>query len=131
MKLLTRDTDYAVRALSFIASRDGIVTASRLVKITGIPRPFLRKILQILSKKGFVKSYKGIGGGFKLSRPAKKMSLVDIIEIFQGPLKLNECFFKKRICPNRRTCPLKQKVDRIEKYVISELEAITIGSLLT
>ena len=129
MKLLTRDTDYAIRALSSMASAGELVTADGLVKKTGIPKPFLRKILQVLGKKGFVKSYKGIGGGFKLSIPGKNIKLVDIMEIFQGPVKLNECFFKKNLCPNRRTCPLKRKIDKIEKYVVSELKSITIGSL--
>ncbi|MFA6079076.1 MAG: Rrf2 family transcriptional regulator [Candidatus Omnitrophota bacterium] len=129
VKLLTRDTDYAIRALSSMGSSGELVTADDLVKKTGVPKPFLRKILQILGKKGFVKSYKGIGGGFRLSLPGNSIKLVDVMEIFQGPLKLNECFFKKMVCPNRATCPLKKKVDKIEKYVVSQLEAITIGSL--
>ncbi len=131
MKLITRDTDYAVRALCFIAKRKkDIVSVTELVKKLRIPRPFLRKILQILNTRGLLESYKGQGGGFKLARSAKKIFLVDLIEIFQGPFKLNECFFKRTICPHRRDCSLKEKIDSIERHVVSELKSITIASLL-
>ena len=131
MKLITRDTDYALRALCFIARhRKEIVSVRELVKKLKIPKPFLRKILQILNKKRILKSYKGKGGGFLLGVPASKIFLVDLIEIFQGPLRLNECFFKKMACPNTKTCGLKKKIDNIERYVIRELNSITLTSLL-
>ncbi len=131
MKLITRDTDYAIRALIFIAQAEKkIVSASELVKKLKIPRPFLRKILQVLNKKKLLKSYKGKGGGFVLAARPNKIFLLDLIEIFQGRLRLNECIFKKRICPNIKTCRLKKIIDSIQKYVISELRDVTLGLLL-
>lgn len=131
MKLLTRNTDYGIRALCFIADAKGrVVPVPELVKALKIPRPFLRKILQALTKSGFIRSYKGIGGGFELSMPADKLYIVEVAKVFQGAFNLNECFLNKKICPNRKTCPLKKKIDRIEKNVISELGSITIGQLL-
>lgn len=131
MKLLTRDTDYAIRALSYIAKRKKeIVTVKQLCKSLKIPRPFLRKILQTLNKKKLLKSYKGKGGGFILSRAANRIFVIDLIRVFQGPVKLSEHIFKKGICPHIKTCILKRKLDAIEKYVIARLKAITITSLL-
>lgn len=130
MKLITRDTDYAVRAVSFIAaSKKEVVSAAELQKNLKIPRPFLRKILQILNKQGLLRSYKGRGGGFTLARPAKRIALTDLIKIFQGSLRLNECAFVKKVCPNMRTCQLRKKIDSIERYVISELRSVSIASL--
>ena len=131
MKLITRDTDYALRALCAIAKKkDKIVSVTELVKALKIPRPFLRKILQALNKSGILKSYKGPGGGFKLYRSIDKILLVDVIEAYQGKLRLNECFFKKLTCPNTKTCALKKKIDRIEKSVLRQLRSISIKSLL-
>ncbi|MCK4532915.1 Rrf2 family transcriptional regulator [bacterium] len=131
MKLITRDTDYAVRALCFISgSKKNRVSVGELVGVLKIPRPFLRKILQILNKKKLLKSYKGQGGGFALVKSHDKILLTDLMKIFQGPLKLNECVFKKQVCPNIKTCKLKKKIDKIEKYVISELKGITLAHLL-
>mgnify|MGYP001571464584 CR=1 FL=1 len=131
MKLITRDTDYAVRAVCYIAkSKKKILSASDLVKALKIPQSFLRKILQILNKKRILKSYKGLGGGFVLSEQPEKIYLLDIIEAFQGKLQLNECLFKKMSCPNKSTCCLRKKMQAIERNVISDLESVTLSSLL-
>lgn len=133
MKLITRDTDYAIRALCFIArqkEKEKKVSVPDLVKELKIPRPFLRKILQILNKKGILKSYKGLGGGFLLAGPPDKIFLLDLIGVFQGSLQLNECIFKKKLCPNRAICALRHKILSIEKDVFLELKSITIASLL-
>lgn len=131
MKLITRDTDYAARALVFIAQKNNRVTSvAELVKELKIPRPFLRKILQALNKNGLLKSYRGQGGGFLLSLPAEKIFMTDLIRTFQGPLRINECFFRKRLCPERSVCALRKKIGNIEKYVIGELNNITVASLV-
>ena len=131
MKLITRDTDYALRALCFFAKcKKEIVPVSELVKELKIPGPFLRKILQVLNKKKVLRSYKGQGGGFLLALPANRIFLADLIKIFQGPLRLNECFFKKMACPDNKTCALKKKIDTLEKYILKELNSVTLASLL-
>lgn len=131
MKLITRDTDYALRAICSIAKHKGkVVSVADLVKESKIPRPFLRKILQVLNKKGILHSYKGIGGGFVLAIEPRKIFLTDLIRIFQGEFRLNECFFKKAKCPHTAGCPLRKKICDIEAYVVKELKLINIGSLL-
>ena len=131
MKLISRNTDYAVRAVCYITrQKDKVVSVTDLVKALKIPKPFLRKILQTLNRKGILISSKGKGGGFMLGRPADRIYLLGLVEAFQGTFSLNECKFKKEICPNRRSCFLKKKIDEIERSVISELKAITIGSIL-
>jgi Rrf2 family protein len=131
MKLITRDTDYAVRALCFLAAtKEKRVPVGALVRELRIPRPFLRHILQVLNKKGILKSYKGLGGGFELSVVPKRIFLVDLIRAFQGPLKLNECIFKRKVCPDRNKCALRAKINAIENRAVSELSSITIASLL-
>lgn len=131
MKLITRDTDYAIRALCYITKRKKeIVAVTDLVRNLKIPGPFLRRILQKLNREGLLKSYKGKGGGFILSRAPSSIFVTDLIRIFQGLGKLNEHIFKKGICPRISTCALKKRLDAIEKHVISELKSINISSLV-
>ncbi len=131
MKLITRDTDYAIRSLCFIAkSKKDIVCVSSLVEALKIPRPFLRKILQLLDRKGILESHRGLGGGFSLRKSADSIFLFGLIKIFQGAFSLNECFLKKLPCPNKSNCILRKKINGIERYVISQLRPITIASLL-
>ncbi len=131
MKLITRNTDYAVRALCFIAEqKQEVISAGQLVKSLEIPHPFLRKILQSLNKEGLLNSSKGKGGGFTLALPPEKISLMDVMKIFQGPIRLNECKFKKSDCPHISDCLLKKEIDGIEKEVIVKLKVITIASII-
>lgn len=131
MKLITRNTDYAIRAICFMAeNKKEITSVSELVEKLKIPRPFLRKILQALNKKGVLTSFKGKSGGFKLRRKPQDIFITDLIEAFQGPIELNRCIFKKKLCSSVDKCILKGKIEEIEQRVVSELGLITIGSLL-
>ena len=132
MNLITRDVDYAIRALCCIAKgKEGLHSVAEIAKCLKIPRPFLRKILQVLNKGNIVHSYKGKGGGFKLAIQPDKISLVDIITLFQGPISLNDHTFKRKKCPHFKKCNVKSKLDRVEKIMVSELKAITIGNIIS
>jgi len=131
LKLITRDTDYAIRSLCFIArSRLKVVPVSELVKNLKIPRPFLRKTLQKLNKLGFLRSFKGRGGGFSLGYSLNTISLFDLINAFQGPVVLNKCIFNKKTCPEIKRCPLKKRIDNLERDLIYKLKSVTIKHLL-
>ncbi len=130
MKLITRNTDYALRALCYMSKQKDIVTVGQLVKRLGVPRPFMRKILQQLNKERILESYKGRGGGFKLKVTPEKIYIIEIMRIFQGQVGLNGCFLKKDVCPNKGKCVLRKKIRSIEEGVLEQLRQITIASLI-
>jgi Rrf2 family protein len=131
LKLITRDTDYAVRAVCHIAKFQGRpVSVDELVVSLKIPRAFSRKILQALSKNKILKSFRGKSGGFMLNAPIEEIYLTNIMKIFQKRGKINECIFKKRVCPNIKKCILRKKLIKIEKYIFSEMSHINMYSLL-
>ncbi|MDP2941851.1 MAG: Rrf2 family transcriptional regulator [Candidatus Omnitrophota bacterium] len=131
MKLITRDTDYAARALAFMAKEgEGVFSVGRLSEKLKVPRPFLRKILQVLHKKGLLAARKGREGGFWLARPAEKIFLMDLWRVFQGSFTLNECNLESAPCPRIGYCPLRRKLKGIERYVERQLKPITVASLL-
>ncbi len=130
MKLINRDTDYALRALIHIAKNSQRLSVTEMASKLDIPKPFLRKILQILNKEGVLNSYKGKGGGFLLAIPPKKILLADLIKIFQGPVKLTACVIKERICQDIKTCPLRKRIRALEKHVVSELKSTTLDDLI-
>ena len=131
MNLIARSTDYSIRALCYIVkSNKDIVSVKELVESLEMPGPFLRKVLQELSRKGILRSHKGKNGGFILATRPEKIYISKLIEIFQGPIKLQEHTFRKKICPEIKSCVLKKKIDEIEKYTISRLSSLSIASLL-
>jgi Rrf2 family transcriptional regulator, cysteine metabolism repressor len=85
---LTSQSEYALLALVFLARQnDSVITpADRIAKAQSIPIKFLEQILSVLKRAGLVKSVKGMRGGYKLSRPAAKISLAEVIRIFEGAL---------------------------------------------
>lgn len=130
MKLITRDSDYAIRALCCIAAVEGLVSVRYLSDELSMPYPFLRKILQSLTQAGLLFSIKGRGGGFKLARPAKKISVFEVVKIFQGEFILTEHTFKGKICPRFNACKLKKQLDSIEKNLMVKLKKINIDSII-
>jgi Rrf2 family protein len=84
LKILTRDTDYAIRAIAELAKvKEGLVNVDELARSTGVPRAFLRKILQTLTRKKVIVSVKGRNGGFRVMNRAGDINL-ELIKIFKA-----------------------------------------------
>ncbi len=131
MRVITKDTDYALQALLFIAkSKDKLVSASELSNQLKISRQFLRKILHLLQTKRILKSTKGIKGGFCLNKPPSRISLIDLIKVFQGKVDFTNCLFNHKICPNQKTCILRKEIKTIESYAVKRLKSLTLEKLL-
>jgi Rrf2 family protein len=131
MKLLTKETDYAIRAIMNLARNyDGFASSRDIATAEAIPLHFLRRILQRLIREKLVDSREGAAGGVRLRRMPEKIHLDDIIRLFQGDIQLAECMFRKRICSNRKTCVLRKRIHKIEQMVNDEFAGITIADLL-
>ena len=89
MRLNAR-VDYALRAVVELAAAGGTadrpVTAERLATAQEIPPKFLESILLQLRRAGFINSQRGPDGGYWLARPAREISLADVIRVIDGPL---------------------------------------------
>ena len=131
MQLLTKNTDYAIRALIYLARNDDRYVSSREIsKEDRIPLPYLRRILQRLSREGIIVTREGASGGIKLAKPPQDIRVTQVMELFQGEVQLVKCMFRKVYCHNRENCVLRKRLRRIEENVIAELKDITIGSLV-
>ena len=131
MKLLTKNSDYAIRALLVLA-RDtkAFISARQIAKEQNIPYQFLRRILQELIRNKLVISREGSGGGVRINKSPKRIKASEIIKIFQGDICISECMFRRDICQNRMKCTLRKQIQRIERIVREEFTGITILSLL-
>ena len=86
--------------------------------------------MQLLGKNGFVESRKGPGGGFILLKKPEEILLIELIKLFQGPVCLNQCVFKKKVCANRSTCFLSKKLGEIEEYAYLVLSRINLKEII-
>jgi Rrf2 family protein len=131
MKVLNKETDYAVRALISLGLKpEGWVSAKAISDEQGIPYQFLRRILQELIRQGLVLSKEGAGGGVRLGKNPVEIGVAEVIEIFQGKVQVSECMFRKQLCSNRANCVLRHEIMRIEQMVNQEFAKVTIGKLI-
>ncbi len=135
IKLINRNTDYAVQALCYMARREHkhkphVTSVSELVEELKVPRAFIRKIMQILNNESVLLSKRGWGGGFRLAREPKKISLLEVVKVFQGPIKLSECVLQKEACPNKNNCFLRRRLGTIEQFINIQLKPITIEGMI-
>ncbi|MBI5588265.1 MAG: Rrf2 family transcriptional regulator [Deltaproteobacteria bacterium] len=91
MLQITREGEYAFRAVLYLASRPvGLLSrVSEIAEAAEIPSSYLSKIMRRLCAAGLVKSYRGPKGGFVLARPAESITLREAIEAVEGPISSN------------------------------------------
>jgi Rrf2 family transcriptional regulator, cysteine metabolism repressor len=131
LKLITKHTDYAIRALVHLAGRGGqTVAVSEIAQSENIPEKFLKRLMLTLKNNKYILTKEGKGGGVTLAKSPEKIFILDIMRLFQGEFQISDCMFKKDKCPNRRSCMLRGKVKAIEFNVVKQFREITISSLL-
>ncbi len=86
---LTRASQYAVHALAYMASLEGNrpMPSHLVAQAQGIPERFLLKVLLPLVSVGVLRSLKGPNGGYQLARSPREISLLEIVEAIDGPIR--------------------------------------------
>jgi Rrf2 family protein len=87
---LTRASSYALQALAFMAAQkepETPVASHESAKAQGIPERFLLKVLKPLVSAQILHSIRGPGGGYRLARSPAKISLLQVIEAIDGPIR--------------------------------------------
>ncbi len=105
---ISRRTDYGVRVIVDLAAlpQNGRASTQEIAERQSIPAPFLAKIISQLSMSGLVATYRGSSGGVSLARPASQITLLEVIEALDGPVRLNRCLIEPGACPRDRNCPV-------------------------
>jgi Rrf2 family protein len=129
---VTREADYAVRCVLFLAKEKGrVVRAGEISESASIPRSFLAKILQRLSRQGIVKSIQGVSGGFHLARLPSKVNVLEVIETVQGRSAINVCAIDEGKCSLSATCVVHPIWVELRKDVEKKLKRESFARLLT
>lgn len=129
--LFSRSTEYAIRAMTFLASREpGKRAGAR--EISGaehIPMPFLWKILQILTRHRLVRSFKGMHGGYELAAAAHQVPLSAIVSATDGADFRDSCVLGLPECDNRNPCPLHEQWKGVRARMTSMLDETSLADL--
>jgi len=117
--LISQTAEYAIRAMSAIATLpEGTkIRATDLGSGTGVPAPYLSKILRRLVLAGLLVSQKGQGGGFSLSRPAAEIPFIDILNAIDAFPTDGRCAFGWGNCDQLSPCPLHGAWSRLNQKI--------------
>jgi Rrf2 family iron-sulfur cluster assembly transcriptional regulator len=109
--IYTKTGEYAIRAILFLARqpKENLIMSSEIAKSEEIPSHYLAKILQRMAKFGYVDSFKGRGGGFKITEAAMKSSILEIVERVEGPIINLKCVTGLKECSDETPCPLHEE----------------------
>jgi Rrf2 family iron-sulfur cluster assembly transcriptional regulator len=104
--MLSMTAQYALRAFVFIATHgdDQPVLAKEIATHTGVPQHYLSRILRDAVRSGLLDSARGVGGGFRLARPARRMKLLDLLSPFDDVLNRSRCPFGQPRCNDQNPC---------------------------
>ncbi|MFI5119716.1 MAG: RrF2 family transcriptional regulator [Thermoanaerobaculia bacterium] len=130
---LTRRSEYALLALIHLARAkgEGYVAVAAIAEAQGLPAKFLEQLLMALKRARLVKSQKGPHGGFRLARPADRISLAEVIRLLDGALAPTESvstyFYEPT--PVEREKRLLRVFKEIRDVVSARLEKTTLADV--
>lgn len=111
----------AIHTMSILASYpDKHFSTKEIASILSASEHHLAKVLQSLSKDGFVKSLRGPDGGFIINKPFNKVSLYDIFQSIDGGINNRCCLFQTPVCSSK-DCILGKIIQKVSSEVKEEL----------
>lgn len=130
---MTHRGSYAIRAVLTLArSADtDVVPARRIAREMDIPVRFLPQVLGDLSRAGIVEARLGRAGGYRLSRPASTISLLDIIQAAEGDTRRQTCVLTGRPCGKGvEPCDVHDMFFDAEEAILARLAATSVADVV-
>ena len=131
---ITRSTRYALYAAAEMAmAGEAPVTVTDVAARYGIPGGALAKVFQQLVRAGIAVGTRGIGGGYRLARPASKITVLDIMNVFERPRAPGACVLHDRPgqqCPQTSICTLHWLFEEVDELVRCTYESVTLETLV-
>lgn len=129
--MLSKSATHAVNALVLLAAlpEDEYMGASALAERIDAPPNYLGKLLSTLSGDGLVHSRKGLGGGFRLARPAAKISIFDVVDPIDHLSSWESCFMGMAECSERKPCPMHEQWKVVRDEVLDMLRETSLADV--
>ncbi len=132
MKIVpTRRTDYALRSLIYLAGRaDERVNAAEIGAEMDVALPILHQVLAELQRAGLVTSLSGPRGGYQLARNPSELTLLEILETMEGPIRQGECALRGGPCHWDQVCAVHPAWSEAREGFASALASHTLAEVV-
>lgn len=128
---LTTFSDYALRVLMYAASAgDRLITIEETANAYGISRAHLRKVVNVLTRRGFLRGVRGRSGGFALARPPQDINLGDVVRATEPDFALVECFATGSQCVITGCCRLPHVLNEALGSFVATLGRYTLADVM-
>jgi Rrf2 family protein len=104
--------------------------AAHIAREIGAPQNYLAKLLQGLAQEGLVQSQRGLGGGFRLARAARAITLLDVVEPIEQVSRWSGCILGHARCQDDEPCALHERWKKVRGAYLSLLQQTTIADLV-
>jgi len=128
----SRRIDYSLVALAHLAREGGLkpISAKEIARRYKLPRPLLANVLKHLSHVGIVHSVRGVRGGYLLRRDPASISLGELVEAIEGPVRLTLCASPDGpSCLIESNCPVRTPIRRFHETIGEILAHVTLADL--
>jgi len=122
---LSEATALALHTMVIIGKQETPISASPMARELHASEAHLFKVLQQLVRAGLLRSKRGPNGGYELARASDEITLMDIYEVFEGPMRKDGCLFDSVAC-DRLTCILGSLVEDVRTRMVNHFEMTTI-----
>jgi len=133
MKLTTK-SEYSILALIYIARNEskGFIKIEEICSKYDIPKKYLELLLTILRQSRYIKTRRGISGGYKLAKPASKITIAEIIRLMDGALAPTESVSKYffSVTPISKEKKVTKVFKDIRDYIANRLETLKLTDLI-
>ena len=127
---LTKKADYGLIALRHLASIPGATASTKdMADAYHLPVPLLAKVLQKLTRAKILQSAAGTNGGYKLARPAARITALEVVRAIDGPVILTHCFTEHGTCDQSENCTVREPLRRVHEAILELLHRFTINDL--
>lgn len=130
--MLSNSSKYALKALVYLAlhtHENNKMTVKEVSAHVNVPKAYIAKLLQGLSKRNLISSTRGPKGGFYLNETNKAQPIINIVYAVEGRKHFNSCFLGQEDCDEERPCPLHNKIGPSRNMFLKTLQNTSVKDL--
>ncbi len=128
---LTNFSDYTLRVLMYAAAQgDRLITIQETAGVYNISRAHLMKVVNQLTRAGYLKAIRGRSGGLTLAQRPERINLGDVLRATEPDFALVECFTKGNRCVLTPRCRLRGVLHEALAAFIGTLDRHTLADLI-
>ncbi len=124
---LSKKVDYGLELMIFLAkNQNGPISLREVAKKRKLPFKYLEQVAIPLREAGLIEAKEGRGGGYFLAKAPENISVAEVVEVLEGPVKVGACLS----CPQAAMCGQKDVWSEVGDKVRETIENKTLKDLL-